>query len=75
MTSLPECTKAGSAYVGEFKILREYSFDEAMTMKLFLRLVYNHGTRSERDLHIENANGTQRTRIPLPFIVLHGRLG
>lgn len=35
MISLPECTRAGSAYVGEFKIFREYSFEEAMTMKLF----------------------------------------
>jgi hypothetical protein len=34
MIILPEWTKAGSAYMGEFKILREYSFDEAITMKL-----------------------------------------
>jgi hypothetical protein len=34
---LAEWTRQGSAYVGELRILRENSFDEAMTMKLAKR--------------------------------------
>ena len=33
-----EWTRQGSAWFGEFNILREYSFDEAMTMKLDARV-------------------------------------
>ena len=34
MICLAEYTRQGSAWLGEFKILREYSFEEAMTIKL-----------------------------------------
>jgi hypothetical protein len=34
---LAECTRQGSAYVGELRILRENSFDEAITIKLIER--------------------------------------
>ena len=34
MTCLAACTKQGSATDGEFKILSEYSFLDAMTIKL-----------------------------------------
>ncbi len=33
-TFLAEATRHGSAYVGLLRILRAYSFEEAMTMKL-----------------------------------------
>jgi len=44
ITSLPEWTNAGSAYVGELRILREYSFDEAMTIKLVIISTYSRGS-------------------------------
>lgn len=34
MICLAEYTRQGSVWLGEFKILREYSFEDAMTMKL-----------------------------------------
>ena len=40
MTCFAECTRHGSAYVGEFKILRANSFVEAMTMNLANRVQY-----------------------------------
>lgn len=33
-TCFADATRQGSAYVGEFRILREYSLVDAMTMKL-----------------------------------------
>lgn len=67
-----EWTRQGSAWFGEFNILREYSFDEAMTIKLGARSVSDYSMQKQgRDLHVEYANGTKSSRVPLSHVALH----
>ncbi len=72
--ALAEWTKHGSAYIGEFKILREYSLDEAMTINLFKIRQKNKWTPSNHHQHIKDTDGTKSTRIPLLHVTLHGVL-
>ncbi len=55
-TFLADATRHGSAYVGEFRILRVYSFDEAITMKLqrgsASALQLTATTKAERAAHM-----------------------
>ena len=69
-TVLAEWTKHGSANVGELRIFREYSLDEAMTIKLGTSM----GLDSQGNVcisHVEHTNGTEGPRIPLFFVTLH----
>jgi hypothetical protein len=58
--------------VGEFRILRENSFDEAMTMKLAERWVQVVDNKMSKNEHIEDTNGTESTGIPLFLVTFHG---
>jgi hypothetical protein len=55
---LAELTRHGSAKVGEFKILRAYSLDEAMTMKLKYETSMVSLAKA-RLSHIEHTDGAQ----------------
>lgn len=71
-----EATRQGSAYVGELRILRVYSFDEAMTINLRNATSANTFTQKNKSngIHVENTEGTKVARVPLLLITLQSRV-
>ena len=63
----------GSAWLGELRILREYSLDDAMTMKLAKLSAQVKGVNQDY-LHVENTEGTEGTRIPSLHVIFHSRV-
>ena len=69
-----EWTRQGSAWFGELRIFREYSFDDAMTMKLHRRTTNIAGPREQRhpasrfdvvvrEFKMESAQWTRRRQL------------